>query len=58
MDENFSMRTAFPCITAGADLVQTVYKAVEILDSIDSTTPIYGIEETKYHHIYGIDEFP
>jgi hypothetical protein len=40
---NESMRIAFPCITAGADVVQIAVKAVEILNSMDDYTPIYGI---------------
>jgi len=40
---NESMRITFPCVTAGADVVQITWKAVEILNSMDDYTPIYGI---------------
>jgi hypothetical protein len=40
---NESMRITFPFVTAGADVVQIAWKALEILDSMDDYTPKYGI---------------
>ena len=40
---------------SGADLVQIKYHDMEIMDMLDSSTPIYWTAWTSYHHIYDIE---
>jgi len=49
------MWIAVSCITAGADLVQIAKQAMEIMDSMDDYTPIYGMLWTINHHMYAME---
>jgi len=39
----------------GAVLVQIEYQSMEIMDSMDGFTPIYGTQWTYYHYIYWVE---
>ena len=41
----------------GAVRVQIEYQSMEIMDSMDVFTPIYGTLWTYYHHMYGMEIF-
>jgi len=39
----------------GADLVQIEYQSMELMDTTDNNTPIYGTGWMLQHHMYGVD---